>query len=108
PCRAAAGRRGSPLPLAALICHDGMGIAGPSREVLRLAAADAHPVLFTGHLPADSPGERMLAAVQRRWLRLPTHPTMSENTAIVAGSASKIVLGHPCEREALEQLKRHI
>ena len=99
---------GSRLPRAALICHDGMGIAGPSREVLRLAAADAHPVLFTGHLPADSPGERMLAAGQATWLRLPTHPTMSENTAIVAGSAAKIVLGHSCDREALEQLKRHI
>jgi len=99
---------GSRLPRAALICHDGMGIAGPSREVLRLAAADAHPVLFTGHLPADSPGERMLAAGQATWLRLPTHPTLSENTAIVAGSAAKIVLGHSCDREALEQLKRHI
>jgi uncharacterized NAD-dependent epimerase/dehydratase family protein len=50
----------------------------------------------------------MLAAGQATWLRLPTHPTLSENTAIVAGSAAKIVLGHSCDREALEQLKRHI
>jgi hypothetical protein len=33
---------------------------------------------------------------------------MSENVAIVAGSAAKIVLGHSCERAVLEQLKRHI
>jgi hypothetical protein len=99
---------GSPLPRAALICHDGMGIAGPSREVLRLAAADAQPVLFTGHLPAGSPGERMLAAGQATWLRLPTHPTLSENIAIAADSSAKTVLGHSCERAALDRLKRHI
>jgi Cft2 family RNA processing exonuclease len=99
---------GSPLPRAALLCHDGMGIAGPSREALARAAAADHPVLFTGHLPADSPGERMLAGGQATWLRLPTHPTLSENIAIAASSAATIVLGHSCERAALEQLKRHI
>ena len=101
-------RRGSPLPRAALICHDGMGIAGPSRDILRVAAAAAHPVLFTGHVPADSPGDRMLAAGQAAWLRLPTHPIMSENVAIATGSGAKMVLGHSCDRPALEQLKRHI
>jgi len=99
---------GSPLPRAALLCHDGMGIAGPSRQALEQAASAGHPVLFTGHLPADSPGERMLAGGQATWLRLPTHPTLSENIAIAASSAAKIVLGHSCERAALEQLERHI
>jgi hypothetical protein len=106
--RAVDWRYGSPLPRAALICHDGMGIAGPSRDILPLAAARAHPVLFTGHLPANSPGERMLAAGQATWLRLPTHPTLSENVAIVARSAAEIVIGHSCEHEALDRLKRHI
>jgi len=101
-------RQGSVLPRAALICQDGMGIAGPSREALRVAAASAHPVLFTGHLPQDSPGERMLAAGQATWLRLPTHPTLSENVAIASGSAAQTVIGHSCDRAALEQLKRHI
>ncbi|MEP6998339.1 MAG: MBL fold metallo-hydrolase [Betaproteobacteria bacterium] len=101
-------RHGSELPRAALICHDGMGIAGPSRDILHIAAASAHPVLFTGHLPADSPGERMLAASQAAWLRLPTHPTLSENIAIATGSAAGTVIGHSCEREALERLQRHI
>lgn len=99
---------GSALPRAALLCHDGMGIAGPSREALTQAATAGHPVLFTGHLPADSPGERMLAGGQAAWLRLPTHPTLPENIAIAASSAATIVLGHSCERAALEQLKRHI
>jgi Cft2 family RNA processing exonuclease len=98
----------SPLPRAALLCHDGMGIAGPSRAALEQAAADGHPVLFTGHLPAGSPGERMLAGGRATWLRLPTHPTLPENVAIVASSAPTTVLGHSCERSALEQLKRHI
>jgi hypothetical protein len=101
-------RGGSPLPRAALICQDGMGIAGPSREALELAAANDHPVLFTGHLPQDSPGERMLAAGQATWLRLPTHPTLSENVAIASGSGAQTVIGHSCDRAALEKLKRHI
>jgi hypothetical protein len=101
-------RRGSPLPRAALICHDGMGIAGPSRDILRAAGANTHPVLFTGHLPAESPGEKMLAAGQAAWLRLPTHPILSENIAIAGGSGAKTVLGHSCDRAALEQLKRRI
>jgi len=50
----------------------------------------------------------MLAGGQATWLRLPTHPTLSENIAIAASSAAKIVLGHSCERAALEQLERHI
>jgi hypothetical protein len=33
---------------------------------------------------------------------------LSENTAIVADSAAKTVLGHSCERAALDRLKRHI
>ena len=101
-------RGGSALPRAALICHDGMGIAGPSRELLRMAAAASHPVLFTGHLPTDSPGEKMLAAGKADWLRLPTHPILSENVAIAAGSDARTVLGHSCDRAALERLKSHI
>jgi hypothetical protein len=65
-------------------------------------------VLFTGHLPQASLGERMLAAGQATWLRLPTHPTLSENIAIASGSDAQTVIGHSCDRAALEKLKRHI
>ena len=101
-------KKGAALPRAALICHDGMGIAGPAREILATAAAQGHPVLFTGHLPADSPGERMLAAGKAAWLRLPTHPTLSENVAIAATGAASVVVGHSCDRATLTRLKRHI
>lgn len=103
---AAEWRPGSPLPHAALICHDGMGIAGPSRDILSMAAADT--VLFTGHLPDGSPGERMLASGKAAWLRLPTHPTLSENVAIVADTGAATVIGHSCDRDALKGLHRHI
>jgi hypothetical protein len=33
---------------------------------------------------------------------------LSENIAIAASTAAHIVLGHSCEREALDQLERHI
>lgn len=101
-------RRGSPLPRAALICHDGMGIAGPSREILGMAKAKAHPVLFTGHLPAGSAGERMRATGQAAWLRLPTHPTLPQNVATAAASAAATVIGHSCDRATLQRLRRHI
>ncbi|MGH8712553.1 MAG: MBL fold metallo-hydrolase [Casimicrobiaceae bacterium] len=101
-------RHGSPLPRASLICHDGMGIAGPAREILALAAAHGHPVLFTGHLPAESPGERMLESGQAAWIRLPTHPTLPENVAIAGGSEAAIVIGHSCDGAMLARLQRHI
>jgi hypothetical protein len=50
----------------------------------------------------------MLAQGQATWLRLPTHPTLSENIAIARESAATIVIGHSCDRAALEQLQRYI
>ena len=98
-------RDGMPLPPAALLCHDGMGMAGPAREILVAARARRHPTLFTGHLPSGSPGSLMLAAGRADWLRLPTHPTLTENLALVAGSQATIVLGHSCEQTVLDRLQ---
>ena len=97
-------KEGTPLPQAALLCHDGMGMAGPARETLVAARAAEHPTLFTGHLPAGSPGQRMVADGRAHWLRLPTHPTLTENLALVAGSQASIVLGHSCEQGVLDRL----
>ena len=101
-------RDGDALPRTALLCHDGMGISGPSHDILVDAAAHAWPTLFTGHLPANSPGERMVARGQATWIRLPTHPTLPENLAIAAASDAGIVLGHSCERALLARLTRHL
>lgn len=98
----------SPFPHAALLCHDAMGLAGPAREILARARAERHATLFTGHLPAGSPGERMVADGSAAWIRLPTHPTLRENCALAARSGARLVLGHSCEREALARLARHV
>ncbi|MFC7399340.1 MBL fold metallo-hydrolase [Chelatococcus sp. GCM10030263] len=79
-----------------LLAHDGMGLAGPSAEFLARAAKDAHPVLLTGHLPAGSPAEVMLAAGQAAWQRLPTHPTLAENIALLAAMKPRMSFGHSC------------
>jgi glyoxylase-like metal-dependent hydrolase (beta-lactamase superfamily II) len=97
-----------PLPRAALLCHDGMGIGGTSPAILAQARAQRHPTLFTGHVPAGSPGERLLADGLADWIRLPTHPTLPENVALAAGSAAATVLGHSCDGAALARLARHI
>ena len=97
-------QEGRALPHTALICHDGMGMAGPSQSILAIARSTSHPTLFTGHLPTGSPGERMLAEGRGDWIRLPTHPTRDENLALVAGSGATTVLGHSCDRESLMRL----
>lgn len=101
-------RDGDALPRAALLCHDGMGIRGPSRAILVDAAARAWATLFTGHLPSNSPGERLVAEGRAAWIRLPTHPTLTENVAIAAASGAKIVLGHSCDRVPLARLTQHM
>ena len=95
------------LPRGALLCHDGMGLSGPSRRALELAAAQGHPALFTGHVPAHSPGEEMVGNNQATWIRLPTHPTLAENVVLIAASGATTILGHSCERDALARLARH-
>jgi glyoxylase-like metal-dependent hydrolase (beta-lactamase superfamily II) len=97
-------RDGAALPRAALLCHDGMGMAGPARDILAAADAQRHPTLFTGHLPTDSPGDRMVAAGRAGWIRLPTHPTLDENIALAAASGAPVVLGHSCEQAVLDRL----
>jgi glyoxylase-like metal-dependent hydrolase (beta-lactamase superfamily II) len=98
----------APLPHAALLCHDGMGLAGPSRGILAQARATRHPTLFTGHVPHRSPGAQMIADGLAQWIRLPTHPTLRENVAIAAQSQARLVIGHSCERDALLRLARHV
>jgi glyoxylase-like metal-dependent hydrolase (beta-lactamase superfamily II) len=105
---AAEWQAGDPLPRAALICHDAMGLAGPSRDILAKACADGHPTLFTGHLPRNSPGERMVDAGAAAWIRLPTHPTLRENVAVATTTGARIVLGHSCEPPGLARLARHL
>lgn len=99
---------GDKLPRAALLCHDGMGLAGPSRAILALSHGTGHPTLFTGHLPADSPGERMVSERSASWIRLPTHPTLEENLAIAAASGASTLLGHSCEGPDLAGLARRL
>lgn len=101
-------REGDALPRAALLCHDGMGISGPSRGLLAEARARRHPTLFTGHLPAGSPGERMLAEQRAQWIRLPTHPTLPENIALTADCKATIALGHSCDLATLARLARQL
>jgi hypothetical protein len=84
-----------------------MVISGSSRAILAEAARLSHPTLFTGHLPAKSPGEQMVAQRQAAWIRLPTHPTVAENLALLASCGATTVIGHSCDRSGLEALQSH-
>ena len=99
---------GDSLPRAALLCHDAMGLAGPARVLLARARAENQPVLFTGHVPEGSPGAQLLADERARWIRLPTHPTCSENVALAHASGATPLLGHSCDPPALARLKAHL
>jgi glyoxylase-like metal-dependent hydrolase (beta-lactamase superfamily II) len=101
-------REGEALPQAALLCHDGMGLAGPSAAALAQAQAERKPVLLTGHVPKGSPGDAMLAAGKAQWLRFPTHPTLPENAALAAANGAPVVLAHSCDAVTARALARTI
>ncbi|BCB17539.1 MBL fold metallo-hydrolase [Bosea sp. ANAM02] len=88
---------GEPLPAAALLVDDGMGLAGPSKAALAQARRERHPVLLTGGIPKGSPADLMLAAGEAEWLRFPTHPTLPENIALAAASGAGRILAHSCD-----------
>ncbi|WP_377842959.1 MBL fold metallo-hydrolase [Bosea sp. UC22_33] len=88
---------GQPLPAAALLVDDGMGLAGPSKAALAQARRERHPVLLTGGIPKGSPADLMLAAGKADWLRFPTHPTLPENIALAAASGAGRILAHSCD-----------
>ena len=96
---------GSPLPDCPLLVHDGTGIAGPARPALEQAVREGQPVLFTGRLPAGSPGWRMLDQGIAAWFRLPTHPVMPQNRQIWESAGHPASPGHSCGRTALQDLK---
>lgn len=99
---------GAPFPRGALVCHDAMGLAGPSVAILAAASAAGHPVLFTGHLPAGSPGARMATEGRAHWIRLPTHPTLAENVGIARECGAATLVGHSCEPAILADLASHL
>ena len=97
------------LPAAALICHDGMGMAGPvgagpAAGARRRAIQRCSPATCRRNTVRRGDDRPTL----RRWIRLPTHPTASENVALAARSGARMVLGHSCDRAALARLARHL
>ncbi len=101
-------QEGDPWPQQPLICHDGMGLTGPSRQLIPGAQADGVPILFTGHLPAGSPGEHAVKAGAAAFIRLPTHPTRDENIGLVRACGAARIIGHSCTELALEALRPHL
>jgi Cft2 family RNA processing exonuclease len=99
---------GDALPRAALVCDDGMGLAGSSKVILAEASARGHPTLFTGHLPDGSPGARMVEAKRADWIRLPTHPTLAENRALADASGAARLIGHSCDAAALARMSARL
>lgn len=95
---------GAPLPPCPLLVHDGMGQAGPAAPALVQAVAEGVPVLLSGHLPAGSPGARLHAEGRADWLRMPTHPTLTENRALWEAAGRPRALGHSCPPDALQAI----
>jgi polysaccharide deacetylase 2 family uncharacterized protein YibQ len=50
----------------------------------------------------------MVAQGRATWIRLPTHPTLSENVAMVAQSGATLAIGHSSDRETLKRLARYM
>jgi uncharacterized protein len=90
-----------PWPDAPILCHDGMGLAGPSETILERALRERQPTLLTGHLPDGSPGDIMLKSQAASWRRFPTHPTLDENLRLAQQSGADMVLPHSCAADIL-------
>lgn len=101
-------QEGSALPDCPLMTFDGMGSAGPSIESLRQAVSEHAPVLLTGHVPDNTPAQALLEQKLATWIRLPTHPTRSENLELWQGAGNPVALGHSCTTEKLEELKPYL
>jgi hypothetical protein len=93
-----------PFPDRPLLVYDGMGMSGPSAAALHRAKYLRTPVLLLGHLPTGSPGQNMYETGQAEWVRLPTHPTLSETQAIFDGCQPRLSFGHSCEDSVLNSL----
>ena len=94
-------RDGDPWPQQPLICHDGMGLTGPSVQLIARAQADNVPILITGHVPEGSLGEYATGSGAAEFIRLPTHPTRHENIAMVRACGADRVIGHSCPKRGL-------
>lgn len=101
-------REGDAWPQQPLICHDGMGLGGPSEQLIPRACSEDVPILFTGHLPIGSPGEHAVEAGAADFIRLPTHPTRDENIGMVKACNAGRVIGHSCTAATLEALAPHL
>lgn len=101
-------REGSALPDCPLMTYDGMGSAGPSIGALRQAVDEQAAVLLTGHVPENTPAQALLEQGRATWIRLPTHPTRSENLALWQAAGKPMALGHSCTSEKLEELKPYL
>lgn len=99
---------GTLLPDCPLMTFDGMGSAGPSIESLRQAVSEGAPVLLTGHVPDNTPAQAMLEKKLATWIRLPTHPTLSENFELWRDAGKPLALGHSCTPDKLEELKPYL
>ncbi|GGH16288.1 MBL fold metallo-hydrolase [Alsobacter metallidurans] len=95
---------GEPFPAKPLLVDDGMGLSGPSRDAIERAVRDGVPILLTGHLPAGSPAEGALKRRQADWIRLPTHPTWAETTALISQCGPRISIGHSCDEATLRRM----
>jgi glyoxylase-like metal-dependent hydrolase (beta-lactamase superfamily II) len=91
-----------------VLCHDGMGMSGPSADVLARAVTEHYPVLFTGHVPKGSLGDRLMRDGAAQWLRFPTHPTLAENCAFARECGASLVLAHSCAADMLPVLAHSI
>ena len=94
-----------PWPLQPLLCHDGMGMGGPAKDIIARAATEGQPILFTGHLPTGSLGQHILQARKAFWTRFPTHPSLVENMGLIAHCNPSKVLAHSCNADVVSRMK---
>lgn len=94
-----------PFPDRPTLVHDGMGMSGPAAGAIKRAADEGVSILLTGHLPTGSPAQILFKEGRATWIRMPTHPTLPDNLALLRDCAARIAIPHSCSVAEMEQLR---
>lgn len=81
------------------------GTSGAAAGLLAQWEHEAAPtIVFTGHVPAGTPADRLIKSGRAQFMRWNVHPRLSDNVALVRSVHANTVIAAFCERTQLAAL----
>jgi hypothetical protein len=80
-------------PRGIILCANADGTGGTSARLLREWEGTAEPeIVFTGHLPAGTPAERLVSRGRAQVVRWNVHPRLSDNVTLARAVGAEFVV----------------